>query len=41
MLKITVKYVKRYKRPGLKPVVGFSLTKDFNQAVSMDLKTYD
>ena len=31
---------KRYKRPQLKPAVGFSLTKDFNETVSMDLETY-
>ena len=32
---------KRYKRPQLKPAVGFSLAKDFNETVSMDLKTYN
>ena len=29
---------KRSKRPQLKPAVGFSLAKDFNETVSMDLK---
>ena len=32
---------KRYKRPQSKPTVGFSLAKDFNETVSMDLKTYN
>ena len=32
---------RRYKRPQLKPAVGFSLVKDFNETVSMDLKTYN
>ena len=32
---------KRYKMPQLKPAVGFSLAKDFNETVSMDLKTYN
>ena len=31
---------KRYKRPQLKPAVGFSLAREFNETVSMDLKTY-
>ena len=31
---------KRYKRPQLKPAVGFSLAKDFHETVSTDLKTY-
>ena len=28
----------KYKQPGLKPVVGFSLFKDFNDTVSTDFK---
>ena len=27
-----------FKKPGLKPVVGFALSKEFNETVSMDLK---
>ena len=27
-----------FKKPALKPVVGFALSKEFNEAVSMDLK---
>ena len=28
----------KFKRPALKPIVGFALAKEFNEAVSMDLK---
>lgn len=28
----------KYKQPGLKPLVGFSLSKDFKDTVSVDLK---
>ena len=28
----------KYKQPGLKPLVGFSLSKDFNDTASVDLK---
>ena len=28
----------KFKKPGLKPVVGFALSKEFNETVSMDLK---
>ena len=30
----------RYKRPQLRPVVGFSLAHDFNETVAMDLKPF-
>ena len=30
----------RYKRPSLRPVVGFSLAHDFNETVAMDLKQF-
>ena len=29
---------KRYKKPKLRPVVGFALAKDFNEVISVDLK---
>ena len=32
---------KRYKRPSSRPVVSMSLAKDFNDAISMDLKIFD
>ena len=28
----------KYKQPGLKPIVGFSLSKEFNDTVSVHLK---
>ena len=28
----------KYKKPSLKPAVGFSLSKEFNDVISMDLK---
>ena len=30
----------KYKKPHSRPVVGFSLGKEFNDTVSMDLKTF-
>ena len=30
----------RYKKPNLRPIVGFSLAHDFNETVAMDLKPF-
>ena len=30
----------RYKKPNLRPTVGFSLAHDFNETVAMDLKPF-
>ena len=31
---------KRYKKPNIRPAVGFFLTKGFNESVKLDLKEY-